>query len=182
MRQPRSLLLLLALGGACHGALLAAEGGGSAHLKPGWEIRLAPPGEPGQPVVVQGVVQRADGSPAAGAMLYLHQADYRGVYPPGQDPREMHRAGPLSGWLRTDPAGRYRIVTVRPGTPAGSAAAARIHVRLHRGGQGAPAPLPDFVFPDDRRATPTHPGMIRGARGADGVWRGTRTIVLPAGR
>lgn len=198
MREARGLLLMLVLGGACHAGLSAglaqgerakphAAGGRTIAAKPGWEVRLAPPGEPGQPVVVEGVVRRHDGSPAAGVMLYLHHANHQGVYPPRSDAADMHRPGYLSGWIRTDEAGRYRVLTVRPGTPAGSAAPARVHVRLHRADRAA-YPLADFVFADDPRATPAYlrraavagdGGLVRGRLGADGVWRGTRTLVLP---
>ena len=41
--------------------------------------RLAPEGEPGQPLTISGVVVSADGSPVSGASLYVYQTDHEGI-------------------------------------------------------------------------------------------------------
>ena len=44
--------------------------------------RIAPPGEPGEPLTLSGHVLAADGSPRAGIVVYAYHTDAHGIYPP----------------------------------------------------------------------------------------------------
>lgn len=157
-------------------------GGGAA--TPRSRITIAPPGEPGTPLVVTGTVFRPDGeTPAAGVVVYLYQTDITGVYaPPGEPPR-------LRGWLRTDAEGRYEVRTVRPASYPTGRIAAHIHTQLWGGG-AATQWNSDLLFADDpylsgeekrRSAAAGRFGSICDpARDADGTLRCTLDLRLKA--
>ncbi len=65
----------------------------------------------GEPVVVWGHVRSTEGAPIAGAVLDVWQANAHGLYEQ-QDPTQPEMN--LRGRFRTDAAGRYTFVTVRP--------------------------------------------------------------------
>jgi protocatechuate 3,4-dioxygenase beta subunit len=104
---------------------------------------VAPPGEPGQPLLVRGTVFQPDGAtPAAGAFLYVYQTDATGIYgPDGAPPR-------LRAWLRTDAQGRYEYRTIRPAPYPGRTIQAHIHTQLWGAGI-APQWNRDLLFADD---------------------------------
>lgn len=130
-------------------AFILGAGGSPQGRLPGLDapsrVVVAPKGEPGQPLEVEGRVYRPDGTtPAAGVVLYVYQTDARGLYQrlPGRPPR-------LRAWMKTDAEGRYRYRTIRPAPyPLGSIAA---HVHTQLWGGGAPVQYnEDLVFADDR--------------------------------
>jgi protocatechuate 3,4-dioxygenase beta subunit len=72
---------------------------------------IARPGTPGRPVNVSGRVTQADGTPVAGAIVDIWQADPRGMY----DNQIADLEGMnLRGQFHTDADGRYNFHTVRP--------------------------------------------------------------------
>lgn len=72
---------------------------------------IAGAGTPGRPVHVSGQVTTPDGSPVAGALVDVWQADPRGMYDNQiPDLTTMN----LRGQFRTDAQGRYWFRTVRP--------------------------------------------------------------------
>jgi protocatechuate 3,4-dioxygenase beta subunit len=83
----------------------------------GSSVRIAPVAEPGEPLVLEGVVRDSRGRPAPGITVYAYHTDATGVYPP--DGRFRGRSafhhGRLRAWARTDSAGHYRFATIRPG-------------------------------------------------------------------
>lgn len=82
-----------------------------------FRARLAPPGEPGTPLVLAGRVLGPDCRPLAGAVLDVWQANAAGRYSltretgEPDDPSEFL----LRGRLETDGEGRYSLETVLPG-------------------------------------------------------------------
>src|SRR5690606_14499128 len=96
------------IGGPCQGCELVFVGMPATLTS---TARIAPPEEPGEALVLEGVVRREDGSPAEGIIVYAYHTDAQGIYPPDAT---MH--GRLRGWARTDHAGRYRFETIRPGS------------------------------------------------------------------
>lgn len=97
----------------------------------GASTRIAPDGEPGQRLVLEGRVLGPDGhSPAAGVTVYAYQADAKGRYSaqPGPDDNQNPR---LCGVVRTDEGGRFRIDSIRPGAYAGGRSA-HIHFEVWR--------------------------------------------------
>lgn len=65
--------------------------------------------EPGEAMVLLGLVRSAAGAPLAGALVYAYQTDQRGLYSSqGNDnPR-------LFAYVRTDADGRFALRTIRP--------------------------------------------------------------------
>lgn len=110
-------------------------------------VVIAPPGEPGERLVVTGHVFGPDGRPISGIEVYAYHTDASGYY---RADHKMH--GPLApprleGRLRTGPEGSYRIDTIKPAPYPSRTVRAHIHFRFHGGG------LPDqygtLWFDDD---------------------------------
>lgn len=141
-----------------------------------WSARMAPEGEPGEPLVVEGTVTGAGGEPLAGVSVFAYQTGADGVYGPhgNSDPR-------LRVHLRTDERGRYRFETVRPGSYPGTRIAA--HVHFHVTPPGGRERVSEIVFEGDplvtaeMRENPFF--VVRPVEtGADGVARVTYDVKL----
>lgn len=104
---------------------LAAAAIGRAQEAPA-AVTLVPPGEPGEPLVVEGRIL-APGGPEAGADLYVYQTDARGYYSPGGSDERNPR---LKARLRTDERGAFRFRTIRPGPYPRSGPPAHIHFEV----------------------------------------------------
>lgn len=80
--------------------------------------------EPGVRIVVTGRVFAPDGAtPAEGITVYAYNTDAAGHYSPegfGYPPR-------LYGWMKTDAAGGFELLTIRPGRYPGMHVASHIH-------------------------------------------------------
>ncbi len=105
-----------------------------------WHARIAPNGEPGQPLIIEGLVRTRGGAPAGGVLLYAYHTNANGVYPRrGDETGSARRHGYLRGWVRTDPSGRYRFATIKPEPyPVrfpGIGAPAHVHVTVTPPGQ-----------------------------------------------
>jgi len=137
-------------------------------------IRIAPPTEPGDRLVISGTMFLADGrTPARNVVLFAYHTNAKGVYVPRGDTPYG-----LSGRLKTDANGRYRIETIRPGGYPGRRDPAHIHLVL----EDPKAHIDEIVFDDDPRTD-----SVRGRKGyavvkvvkRNGTWTGTHNIVLP---
>jgi protocatechuate 3,4-dioxygenase, beta subunit len=112
--------------------------------------QIARDDEPGDRVIVEGRVFAPDGrTPAAGVTVYAYNTDTQGYY------GENHKEYPprIYGWMKTDPAGRFELRTVRPGNYPGMQVPAHIHFELW----GAGYPLQwteDLKIAGDRFLTP----------------------------
>jgi hypothetical protein len=157
----------------------------------GSEGRLAPSSEPGRPLVVEGVVTTAAGAVASGVIIYAYQTDAGGRYPPAPSLRgAAARHGRLRGWVRTDAAGRYRFLTIRPGGYPSTDIPEHIHLHVIEPGR-CTYYIDDVVFEDDPRLTPRQraahdrgrggSGIVRPTRSATGAWSARRDIRLGAG-
>jgi len=140
-------------------------------------VRIAALSEPGERLVLTGTMYRADArTPAANVVLLAYHTNVKGIYPSGKD-----KHGALSGQLRTDAKGRYRIETIRPGAYPNGRGPAHIHLVVQP--EGKPEFYVDEVIFDDDPRTNAH----RGQKGfavvklvkRDGVWMGSHDIVLP---
>ena len=107
--------------------------------------RVAPEGEPGQPLNVSGVVAGPDGAPIAGASLYIYQTDHEGYY--GVKPASDNRNPRLKLFLRSDAKGSWSFDTVKPGSYPGSRVPAHIHFEVSAPGR-APK-IFEIVFEGD---------------------------------
>lgn len=112
-------------------SLAAAPGDRPAEALPS-RIVIAPPGEPGQPLIVVGTVYGPDGrTPAPGVVLELHHTDARGYYSRDGKNEEEPR---LKGRLRTDGLGRYEFSTIKPAPYPSGGNPAHIHIKASGGG------------------------------------------------
>jgi hypothetical protein len=163
-----SLVVVLALS-RCAGTAYALPvapcpycGTDKAPATTGPTSRIAPASEPGTPLEITGTVYHADGRrAAAGVVIYAHQPDARGYVPPMIPEREKDH---LQGWVRTDSAGRYRFLTIRPG-------GANARVDLFVAAPGAPERRLDPITLDGA-------GSARVVTDAQGVQHVVRDIIL----
>ncbi len=124
----------------------------------GWDVRLAPANEPGEPFELSGTVLDAKGAAIPGAKIFFYHANSAGSYTaPGSQSLQ------IAATVRTDEKGRYRVRSVFPGSYGGFAA--HIHYEVlspsrwfgeiqlrKKGGQGSA-------------------NSIEVPRDKDGVWR-----------
>lgn len=153
-----------------------------------WRARIAPEGEPGEPMLVRGTVRDAGGAPAAGVVLYAYQTDARGVYRPDEAlTGHARRHGELRAWVRTDEHGRYRFETIRPGGYPGRETPEHVHMHVVEPGCctywiASIRFRDDPRLPEDAEASPDArggPGLVDPVR-RDGVWIVERDVRLPA--
>ena len=95
--------------------------------------RVAPAGEPGQPLSVSGVVVGLDGAPVANASLYVYQTDHEGYY--GVKPASDNRNPRLKLFLRSDARGAWSFETVKPGSYPNGRVPAHIHFEVSAAGR-----------------------------------------------
>lgn len=166
------------IGGPCQGCELVFEGM-PEHLSE--SARVAPPGEPGEPLTVEGVVRNGNGSPAAGIIVYAYHTNAVGIYP-----KDVTWHGRLRGWARTDSAGRYRFTTIRPAGYPDGAENAHIHMHVIEPGRGTYY-IDNVVFDDDPDLPDRVRQNARNGRGGSGLtypkreggtWKVQRDIVL----
>ena len=91
---------------------------------PGPVSRIAPPSEPGDPLVVRGRLRNLDGAAAAGAIVFAYHTDRDGLYDaPSKGPHSWR----LRGWARADSDGRFTFETMRPGAYPGGNIPPHVH-------------------------------------------------------
>jgi protocatechuate 3,4-dioxygenase beta subunit len=107
--------------------------------------RVAPQGEPGQPLHVSGVVVGPDSAPISGASLYIYQTDHEGYY--GVKPASDNRNPRLKLYLRTDAKGGWSFDTVKPGSYPNSRVPSHIHFEVSAPGRASK--IFEIVFEGD---------------------------------
>lgn len=95
---------------------------------------VAPAGEPGERLVVSGIVVDANGKPVSGVSLYIYQTDREGYY--GVKPITDNRNPRLKLFLRSDDKGAWSFETVRPGSYPNSKVPGHIHFEVGKEGFG----------------------------------------------
>jgi len=108
-------------------AAFAKEPGGSV-------LVLADAKEPGTRMVIAGRVWKADGRTPAGAeSVLVYQTDASGEYGsrPAITPPPRTRDARLSGYVKTDPEGRFEVRTIRPGPYRTGTTPAHVHFVIH---------------------------------------------------
>ncbi|MCM2270175.1 MAG: hypothetical protein NDJ75_08735 [Thermoanaerobaculia bacterium] len=154
----------------------------------GAEAQIAPAGEAGEPLVIDGVVRRDDGAPAAGVVVYAYQTDASGIYPRATAPvgEAGRRHGRLRGWAKSDADGRFSFLTVRPAGYPGTDIPQHVHLHVIEPGR-CTYYIDDVTFDDDPRLTASQrrrlqgrggDGVVMPRRDGDGVWRARRDITL----
>src|SRR5262245_5110962 len=88
------------VGGPCDGCDAVFEG---RPAKLSSSARIAPVGEPGEPMVIKGVVSDAAKRPVAGVIVYAYHTNAQGKYPSTEEHRKSarHRHGMLRAFVQT---------------------------------------------------------------------------------
>lgn len=150
--------------------------------------RIAPAGEPGEPLVLKGTVRHADGTVAPGVIVYAYHTNAAGIYPRAEG-RDATRHGRLRGFALTGAKGEYRFDTIRPGSYPNSDNPQHIHMHVIEPGR-CTYWIDDVHFTDDpllkaedRTAPPGRggSGITEPVKQASGAWHVRRDIVLGAG-
>jgi hypothetical protein len=175
------------VGGPCEGCEAVFLG---QPAKLSTRARIAPAGEPGEPMLVTGRVTGPDGRARADVIVYAYQTDASGIYPrPAVSlGRWPDRHGRLRGWAKTDAEGRYAFETIRPASYPSRTVPAHIHMHVIEPGC-ATYYIDEIVFTDDELLTPGAREQQGGARGGSGIsspvrdgangsWRVVRDIRL----
>ena len=152
--------------------------------------RIAPEGEPGEPLRIEGTVFDGQRRPAAGVIVYAYHTNSSGVYP--RDERLKHfpagsRHGRLRGWAQSDEQGQYAFDTIRPAGYPSTDIPQHIHMHVIEVGRCSYW-IDDIMFKDDPRLTPEKqkqftndrggPGMAMPTRSTNGQWVVKRDIIL----
>lgn len=176
------------VGGPCDGCEAVFEG---RPAKLSSSSRIAPAGEPGEPMVIKGVVTDAAKRPVAGVIVYAYHTDARGLYPGREEPRRTasQRHGALRGFAQTDAQGRYAFETIRPASyPVPDAPPQHVHMHVVEPGR-CHYYIDELVFTDDPRLTAEARRQHDHGRGGSGVvtpvkhngtWSVRRDITLGA--
>jgi protocatechuate 3,4-dioxygenase beta subunit len=137
--------------------------------------RIAPHGEPGTPLVIEGRVFGPDGStPAPDVIVFAYHTDRDGIYSGPGKPGAPWR---LQGWARTDSGGRFELRTIRPAPYPDRDVPAHVHVTLESPVLGRQW-TPSLRFADDplvsageraRSAAASRFGHVCAVRSEDGV-------------
>jgi len=149
---------------------------------------LARAEEPGERMVVTGIVRLMDGRTIApGVIVYAYQTNQRGAYPRDAGATGLAALhGRIRGWAITNGDGRYTLATIRPGAYPGNVDAQHIHLEILPPG-GIACEIDPVEFADDPLMTAARrairpgyggDGVVIPTRASDGTWRATRDIRL----
>src|SRR5262245_15185511 len=112
--------------------------------------RIAPAGEAGERLTIEGTVYDATGKPAPGIVVYAYHTNAKGIYPPDEKaPRAWSRRhGLLRGWATTDAEGRYRFETIRPASYPNTSNPQHVHMHVIEPGR-CTYYIDELLFDDD---------------------------------
>lgn len=170
------------VGGPCDGCDLMYEGMPQTMT---WQTTLSAPSEPGEPMIIEGTIYKKDGkTPAPGVILYVYHTDAKGYYSnlPGE---KGNRHGHLRGWIKTGADGKYKFTSIRPAQYPRETIPAHIHPLVKEPGLTLYW-VDEYLFEGDKFLTDEERRRQekRGGNGIiqltkkDGVWSGTRDIIL----
>jgi len=164
------------IGGPCEGCELVFEG---MPPKLSSSARIAPVGEPGAPMIIEGTVRTRQGKAAPEVIVYGYHTDNTGIYPPAAT-----RHGRLRGWVMSDSDGRYHFETIRPVAYPGREIPQHVHMHMIELGK-ATYFIDELRFTDDPFITDRNrrtderggSGLVTPERRA-GSWFARRDITL----
>lgn len=177
------------IGGPCEGCEGIFEG---LPARLSSVARIAPPGERGEPMIIDGIVRDHGGAAVAGIIVYAYHTDVNGIYRPLENTpgRSARRHGQLRGWAVTDSLGRYRFITIRPGHYPQRNSPQHVHMHVIEP-TCCTYYIGSVVFRDDpllddagrRKAEADRggSGLVSPTRDAGGMWHVRRDIRLGVG-
>jgi protocatechuate 3,4-dioxygenase beta subunit len=150
-------------------------------------VQLSTPDTPGEPMEARLRFVAATGEPLRELQVYVYHANAAGAYVPARGATGCFRFhGALHGWAGPNAEGMVVVRTIRPGHYPRGSEPAHVHVVVQFPGRRG-FYINDVMFEDDARVTsavraaqqaPGGSGVVRAVRGAGGVWRVEREIVL----
>jgi protocatechuate 3,4-dioxygenase, beta subunit len=166
----------------CEGALEADATKLSSHA------RIAPLGESGEPMRINGIVYASDGKTTAkDIVIYAYQTNAVGLYAGGTlETEASRRHGRLRAWTKTDEKGRYSFDTIKPAPYPNDIIPAHIHFTIREPGK-PPYWIDDIVFDGEFGVTDAYRrsmtnkggnGIVKLARETDGTWVAVRDVIL----
>lgn len=124
--------------------------------------------EKGTKLAINGTVYKADGTPAAGVIIYIYHTDQKGIYPTkGNETGWAMRHGYLRGWMKTNDKGEYKFFTLRPAPYPGNNAEAHIHITIKEPDKNEYW-IDEFLFDDDPLLTADKRKRLQN-RGGNGI-------------
>lgn len=155
-----------------------------------WQTIIPPEGEPGEKLIISGIIFLPDGTtPAKNVIIYIHHTSTKGVYPKnGNETGNGKYHGYLRGWMKTDSSGKYEFETIRP-APYHNHGGEPAHIHYNIQGPGFPEYwLTAIWFADDPRVTDEYKKSVKRSGGYSNIislkkdenntFRGTRNIIL----
>ena len=148
-----------------------------------WKARMYREGDPGEQLIIDGTVYKPDGNtPANDTLLYIYHTDNEGYYGRKGEPRH----GKYRGWMLTGEDGKYSFWTIRPAPYPNRRSAAHIHMTV-TGLDRKENWVDSIKFVGDPLLKPHEiskerggfPNVIPLKKDRDGIWRGTRNLILP---
>ena len=143
------------VGGSCEGCEAIHESPvpfnslADASWLPDWNDKARLPDGQGRKLAVNGVVYKADGTPAPNVIIYVYHTDQTGVYPTKGDEKGWgKRHGYLRRWMKTNEKGEYKFFTLRPAAYPGRKDPEHIHVTLKEPDKNEYW-IDEYVFDDD---------------------------------
>lgn len=122
----------------------------------------------GTKLAINGVVYKADGTPAPNVIIYVYHTDQAGVYPTKGDEKGWgKRHGYIRGWMKTNEKGEYKFFTLRPGAYPGREAPEHIHITIKEPDKNEYW-IDEYVFDDDPLLTDKERKNCRD-RGGSGI-------------
>lgn len=129
--------------------------------------RIAPPGEPGTPMILHGRIVNPDGTAGANHVVFAYHTDRAGLYDRKEAGAHSWR---LKSWAKADGEGRFTFETIRPGPYPNRQIPAHVHFtifapsgeRYHAG----EVKFEDDSLPSERSASTQHgdAGEVRPVR------------------
>jgi len=122
------------------------------------QLTIVTPQEPGDLLLVSGIVRDKQGQPLKGALIYVYQTSTKGWYSDkaphisGNSGDEKHAR--LFGYLKANQAGQFELRTIRPAGYPGSNLPAHIHIEIDAAGAESHSLISEILFDDDPRLTP----------------------------
>lgn len=110
--------------------------------------RIAPVGEPGDPLTIRGRVVDAQGRAIRDAVVFAYHTDRTGVYDKPGTPAHSWR---LRGWVITDARGGFTFETIRPARYPDRSVPAHVHFTVVRS-NGSRYFANDLEFADNDRS------------------------------
>ena len=173
-----SFMLFLTIAGCAQAPTTAEKNAPS-------KITITTKEEPGERLVVSGVVYGVDGkTPLAGASVYVYHTDATGRYTPGAS--DDNRNPRLRGYMRTDAQGRYEYSTIKPAPYPGNGPPAHIH--YHVNATDHRERVFEIVFEGDTKiGSDIRASAVRAdsafsirqlTRDAQGIWHCTQDVTL----